>query len=195
MARKPVPPATPEDDALTASANAEFEMEQIGVGGIAAKRLGIIATSAPLKSGTLAGDIRDTLLDLFKTRPKPWDAMTEAEQSDIGRALEYAARELVKNVVDTIRSDGVEAPVKAILESITDKGDIKITCKVKTVDEEGAADAILALHRARGKLVIITAASAEDYLGERQAFAAAADQPGLEFEAGSDDEPDFAEVD
>ena len=170
-----------------AAPDAEAEMDAEGVGGIAAKRLGIIATSAPLQSGTLAGDVRDTLLDLLKTRPKPWDAMTEAEQSDIGRALEYAARELVKNVVDTIRSDGVESPVKAILESITDKGDIKITLKVKTTDDADAAGAILALHKARGKLVIITAASANDYLGERQPFAAAPDQPGLGFEAGSDD--------
>ena len=59
----------------------------------------------------MAGDVRDMLIDMFKTRPKPWDQMTAAEQSDICKAIDYASREMVKGVVDEIRSEGAEAPV------------------------------------------------------------------------------------
>lgn len=158
-----------------------------GVSSLAAERLGIIASSAPLQTGTLAGDVRDTLLDMFRTRPKTWSQMTEAEQQDIGRALEYAARQLVRGVVDTIRSDGHDEPVRAILEGYTDKGDIKATLKVKTIDGDDADRTILALHKARGKMVLITIASADDYFGERSALETDPDQPDLGFEAGAPD--------
>jgi len=178
MAKKPTPPNI-ED----------YEESDIGVSYDAAKRLGVIASSAPLQTGTLAGDVRDTLLDLYKTRPKTWSQMTEAEQQDIGRALEYAARELVKGVVDTIRTDGQEAPVRAILEGYTDKGDVKAALKIKTGDEEDANRTILALHKARGKMVLITIASPDDYLGEREALHVDPDQSGLKFEG--DAKPDW----
>lgn len=159
-----------------------------------AKRLGVIASSAPLQSATLAGDIRDTLLDLFKTRTKTWSEMTQDEQRDIGRALEYAARELVIATVDVIRSDGMSDPVKAIVKSYADSGDIKATLIVKT-DPAGdvpaqEAKAIDTLHKARGKLVLITIASHEDYLGERGPLETQPDQNPLVFEAGSDDHPE-----
>ena len=170
----------------------ENEDEPEGVSSLAAQRLGIIASSAPLQSGTLAGDVRDTLLDLFKTRPKTWGQMTEAEQSDIGRALEYAARELVKGAVDVIRADGVESPVKAILEGFADKGDVKASLKVKTGDEDDANRTILSLHKWRGKLVLVTLASADDYMGESRGFEPAPDQAGLEFEA--EKQPDWQAI-
>ena len=158
-------------------------------------RLSAIAEQAEFDPSTLAGDIRDTLLEIFKHRPKPWLAMTEEEQQDVGRALEYASREIVGKAVHGIRSEGFESPVRAILEGYTDKGDVKATLKIKTMDDEDANHAIMTLHRARGKMVLITIASPDDYLGERRPFEAAPDQEGLRFEAGEDDEAEFEEVD
>lgn len=154
-----------------------------------AERLGLIATGAQLSAGTLAGDLRDTMLDLFKSRPKPWSQMLEGEQNDVARAIEYAARELVMGAVAAIRADGQESPVKAILEGYSDKGTITATLKVKTMDEDGASLAVAQLHRARGKLVLVTIASADDYLGERGEVEIPADQGGLSFESGTDAEP------
>lgn len=184
MAKKPTPPNI-EDRDIEEQAEGWLDEDCPGITSTAARRLGIIATTAPLQTGTLAGDVRDTMLDLFKTRNKTWSQLSEAEQQDIGRALEYAARELVRGVVDTIRSDGHDAPVRAILEGYADKGDVKATLKIKTMGDEDADRTILALHKARGKMVLITVASADDYLGERSAMATDPDQPGLEFEAGT----------
>lgn len=209
MAKVTAPPNI-EDNDIEAQAEGWLDEDCPGISNAAARRLGVIATTAPLQSGTLAGDVRDTLLDMFKTRNKTWSQLSEAEQQDIGRALEYAAREVVKGVVDTIRSDGHDAPVRAILEGYTDKGDVKAQLKIKTINEDDANRTILALHKARGKMVLITIASADDYLGERGALATDPDQPGLEFEAGGGapdwnaigdiiaedgDGPEFAEVD
>lgn len=166
----------------------EAEMDQDGVGGLAAKRIGLIASTAPMASGTLAGDLRDAMIDIYKTRPKPWPEMTQAEQQDIGRAFEYAARAFVVGISDEINSTGKENPVRAILESYQDKGDVRATLKVKTLGEDDANEAIMTLHRARGKMVLITIASADDYLGERDALQTDPDQNGLQFEAGNDDD-------
>lgn len=171
------------------------------------KRMGIIANSAPLQTGTLAGDLRDVMLDIIKTQCD-WASKTHDAQSDIGRALEYASRELVIKAVDVIRSDGMDNPVKCIVKSFADSGDIKAVLVVKTDPAgdvpEQEARAIETLHKARGKLVLITLASVEDYLGERGPLETQADQGGLAFEAGSDhpeddsdlsgEEPEFAEV-
>lgn len=168
-----------------------------GVTSAAIKRMGIIATSAPLQTGTLAGDIRDTMLDIIKTQCD-WASKTQDAQQDIGRALEYAARELVIAAVDLIRSDGMDNPVKAIVKAYSDSGDIKATLIVKT-DPAGdtaaqEAQAIDTLHRARGKLVLLTIASHEDYLGERGPVDTQPDQNPLQFEAGSDAPDDDSDL-
>ena len=51
----------------------------------------------------------------------------------------------------------------------------------------GAGGLVAALHASeQGKVVMITLASAQDFMGERGEFEAEPDQNGLDFEAGSD---------
>jgi len=152
----------------------------------ATERLEAIVQESEFSPDTLAGDVRDTMLDLFRSRPKPWSAMTEAEQNDVVRALEYASRELVLKAVDAIRSTGTESPIRAILESYNEKDGIKAALKIKTMGEQDGEAAVLALHKARGKMVLVTLASADDYLGDRGDPAIMPDQSGLDFEAGAD---------
>jgi hypothetical protein len=152
---------------------------------LASERLENIVDEAALDTTTLAGDIRDTLLDLFKTRPKPWSKMVEDEQQDVARALEYAARELVNKTVEIVKAAGKDNPVKAILEGYADKGDIKATVKVKTVGDDEALAAVAQLHQMRGKLILLTLASPADYMGERSPADTDPDQAPL-FAGGTD---------
>ena len=178
----------PQTAPETVSENPEIEreMEDFGIYSAAAKRIGLLAATSPMASGTLAGDVRDMLIDIIKTRPKPWSAMTSDEQQQIVQSAEFASREVVRGVFDAVVSEDKDAPVRAILESITDKGDIKITLKVKTMGEDDAANAILSLHKWRGKMVMLSAASVDDYMGEREPVTIDADQGGLHFESGAD---------
>ena len=150
-------------------------------------RLGGIVGDSEFDPATLAGDVRDTILDLYKARPKPWSQLSQAEQQDVIRTIEYAARELVQKTVDTIRSAGQVDPIHAILESYAEKDGIKAALKIKTMGEDDALAAVASLHKARGKMVLVTIASAEDYLGDRGDAETDADQPDLAFEAGSDE--------
>lgn len=151
------------------------------------EKMEAIVGESLIEADTLAGDIRDCLLDIVKTRPKPWSQLTEAEQNDVARALEYAARDLVTKTVEAIAAKQAENnPIRAILQSYVEKDEIKASLKIKALGEEDAEAAVVSLHKARGKVVMITLASAQDFMGERGEFEAEPDQNGLDFEAGSD---------
>jgi hypothetical protein len=137
---------------------------------------------------TIAGDLRDFFIQMWKDRPKPWSQTSNGEQNDIVRAVEYAVRNAVAKSVDLIATNQMaDVPIRAILESYADKGDIKAVLKIKTADDTDAENAVLALHRAQGKLVLISKATPADYLGERGQVQTDADDPALPF---ADDRPD-----
>lgn len=151
---------------------------------------GIVADS-PFDVATLAGDVRDCMLEIVKHRPKPWSAMSEDDQLDVARAIEYAARDIVTKVAEAVAlATNANSPIRAIVEGFGEKqgGGIKASLKIKTIDgdDEDLARAIINLHKSTGKVVMITLASAADYLGERSEFEPTPDQSGLDFEAGSD---------
>jgi hypothetical protein len=155
-------------------------------GNLAIDRMGAIVADSEFDAATLVGDIRDCMIDIIKSRPKPWIQLSNAEQHDVVRQVEYAAREMVAKAVDLVRADGKDAPIKAILESYAEKDGIKATLKIKTMGEDDSLAAVAALHSARGKMVLITKASADDYSGQRAEAMTDPDQPGLEFAPTSD---------
>lgn len=126
------------------------------------------------------------LVELFKARPKPWGQMSQAEQRDVVAALETNAKELVRRIAETVAKNGAE-PVRCLLEGYTEKDGIKATLKVKPMDEDEEEAAVLALHRARGKFVLLTVASADDYHSTPARDESQPDQPALGFEAGTDE--------
>lgn len=159
-------------------------------------RMAGLVTAAEMDVATLVGDVRDVMLDMFKVRPKPWSAMEQAEQMDVARAIEYAAKELVGKVVDLVKSEGLDSPIKAILETYQEAkdGTIKGAIKIKTVDDADTAAVISRLHGCRGKMVLMVKASPEDYSGQRGEVETDADQRGLQFEAGNDHPADDADL-
>lgn len=149
-------------------------------------RMENLATDAVLNDKSLVFDARDFLLDQIKSRPKPWSATSNQEQRDVAAACEHAGRELVRKIVEAIASNGKD-PVRVLLTKVTLGDDIVIAGKVKVLGEDEEDQAVSLLHSARGKHVMLTVASVEDYSRNAREAETDPDQPGLGFEAGSDD--------
>jgi hypothetical protein len=124
-------------------------------------------------------------VDLYKSRPRAWDQLSQDEQRDLSAALEHNAKELVRQVVEAIARNGRE-PIRAVLESYTEKDGVKVSLKVKTFSEEEALAAVIGLHKAQGKSVLITVASADDF-NDGPVDVTEPDQRALGFESGSDE--------
>jgi hypothetical protein len=149
-------------------------------------RMENLASEAVLNDKSLVFDARDFLLDQIKSRPKPWSATSNQEQRDVAAACEHAGRELVRKIVEAIAANGKD-PVRVLLTKVTLGDDIVIAGKVKVLGEDEEDQAVSLLHSARGKHVMLTVASVEDYSGNAREADTDPDQPGLGFEAGSDD--------
>lgn len=153
------------------------------------ERMETMASEAVLNTRSLVFDTRDFLLDQIKARPKPWSVTPFDEQRDVAAACEHAAKELVRKIVEAIATDN-RTSIRALLESYSEKDGLKASLKIKTFDDEEALAAVVGLHRAVGKHVMITVASADDYAEERRDPDLEEDQRGLDFEAGSDEHPE-----
>lgn len=140
-------------------------------------------------------DARDFMLEQIKHRPKPWSATSQQEQRDVAAKCENAARELVRQLVEVVAARGLE-PIRVLLTKVNAGGDdIVINGKVKFLDAEPTERdrAILSLHHAIGKHVMLTRATVDDYAGGEggREVDGEPDQTGFGFEAGGDeDEPD-----
>lgn len=139
-----------------------------------------------LGTDELVFDVRDFLLETIKARPKPWSGTSQAEQRDVAAACEHAAKELVRKVAEAIASNGVQS-IRVLLTKVNMGTDIVISGKVKTFGEDEEDRAVLQLHRAIGKHVMLTRASADDYTGEGREAATDPDESDFGFE-GEDGE-------
>lgn len=146
-------------------------------------RFEAIVAGAQLSLATLKGDLRDPMLDIFRNRHKSWSAMSPSEQRDVATAIDYGVEVLVQRVVRIVASEG-RPEIKAQLENYTDKGGGEITAKIKIALADD--DTVLALHRASGKHVLIVAADAAGFMGERKPVEIDREDPELEFDAGND---------
>lgn len=160
----------------------------------AVDRMADLGNSVELDSLSLVADARDFLLDVIKSRPKPWSACSNSEQRDIAAACEQVAEGLVRQIVEIIRSDG-KKPVRVLLQKVAMGDEIQITGKVKTYESGEEDEAVMLLHHARGKHVMLTVASVDDYKGGREAHLDP-DDPPLPFEGGDhpDNDSDLVEV-
>lgn len=91
-------------------------------------------TDAPefdLELETLMGDLRDAMLGRIRTTQKPWEQMTEAEQTDLANGIDLAARDIVRRSVRLLARHKWPHVV-ATLEEMKIGGkngiDIKMTC-------------------------------------------------------------------
>lgn len=143
------------------------------------ERLSRIAEEAEFDSGTLVGDIRDLIVDLYKSRPKPWSQMSSGDQRDIYRAAEDVAKKVLRKLVIVVAEED-EISVHAKLNGYSADGEtFKLKATVQA-DEETA----LQLFRLDGHEVVILSADATRFTGQRRDPAVMPDQGALEFADG-----------
>lgn len=133
-----------------------------------------IVLEADFESGPLLGGLRDTMLALFKARPKGWNEMSEMEKKDLAKQLESQAATIIRKVARVV-AEGEEISVTGKLESFNCKGgfDLKISAP-------GDEEAVVQLYRMTGHEVVIMSADAERFL-TATAPEVEPDEPGLPF--------------
>jgi len=178
-----LPPAVEGDQTEHTSEGWDAEQDHTTAIG----RMAAMVDELEIQTDEMVFDVRDFLLDTIKARPKPWSATSQAEQRDVAAACEHAAKELVRKVVEAVASNGVQS-IRVLLTKVNMGTDIVISGKVKTFGEEEEDRAVLQLHRAIGKHVMLTRATADDYSGEGREADTDPDEPNFGFEGDGDDD-------
>lgn len=132
-----------------------------------------------MKADSIGGALQEFALDLFKHRPKPWDAMLEAEQQSVARSLRLAVNEALAEACLMI-AEGGQHSVQARLEKFGGKGG-KYQATLVT---QGGPELAMELAKLDGRTVLIIDADARDFEGG--SIGSAPDQRPLEF----DEEPE-----
>ncbi len=151
-------------------------------------RMEAMATETEIDSASLISDVRDFLIDQIKCRPKPWSATSRAEQIEVASSCEHAGKELIRKIIEQVAAGGRES-VRVLLTKIAIGDDIVITGKVKAFESSAEEQAVHTLHHARGKHVLLTVASLDDYNGQSRPAETMPDEPPLNFEAGPGEHP------
>jgi len=158
----------------TAEQNSERAME------LMVDRITAIATDAAFGKGTIAGDLRDTMLDIVKANPKPWSLLGEDLQKQVASAIQTAAQTAVRRIVLLVAEADAEGDtIHAKLDSYSEKGGLKIS-----LTAAGDTATVVALHLSVGQNVIIKRADPNAFNGQRGEPHIDPDQPGLAFEGG-----------
>lgn len=139
-------------------------------------RLSEIAEEAEFESGSLLGDVRDLVVDLFKQRPKPWSQLSEMEQRDTVKGIEVTARVIIRKLVTVIAEED-EISVHATLTGYSVDGD---TFKLKAT-AKGDEDTAIQLFRLDGHEVVLISADSKRFNGQRKDPDVQADQLGMGF--------------
>lgn len=183
-------------DALASLGNAVAQKEDEANAGLdlserahtlAIERMETLGLEAVLNDKSLVADLRDAMLDQIKARPKPWSGTSEAEKRDVAAALEQVAIGWTRRMVEMVATAGKVDPVRVLLTKVTLGEDMVLTGKVKTFTPEEETSAVDILHKARGKHVMLTPASVDDYRGDARDAEIEPDQHTMGFDAGSDD--------
>lgn len=132
-----------------------------------------------LKADSIGGALQMLVLDLFKHRPKPWDAMLEAEQASVARSIRNAVNEAMAEACLMI-AEGGQHSIIARLEKFVGKGGKYQASLVA----QGGPELAMELAKLDGRTVVIIDADARDFDG--QPIGSAPDQAPLEF----DEEPE-----
>lgn len=140
-----------------------------------------------LEGGSMVVDLRDTLLEIFRTRHKPWDAMSQAEKRDVANMLQAASQRLVSAVANEMARSGQRNAIKAVMgnASIADRIEVKV--RIEALPEDEMAATLGQLYHLRGKAVMIISADDAQYNHTRR-DPVLPDEPGLPFDADGDQE-------
>jgi hypothetical protein len=136
--------------------------------------------------GKLVASIVAELVDCYKHIPKPYAQATQGQQQDVFRRFETLAKTIVQQAAEQIAAHDADRSVMMVVGDAKVGSDIKVDLKLAPVTTEGRDAAILFLAHARGRMVMLRMASADEYDTEPLADPSEPDQADMAFEAGSD---------
>jgi len=141
------------------------------------------------KLETLCGDLRDVMLGRIRTTRKPWEQMTEAEQTDLANGLQLAASDMVRRMVRLMTSyDWPHAAV--VLGEVKIKGEKGIEAKIACPNVDHNRN-VLGAHV--GQHVMVLMIDSDTFMGETAPVDIKKDQAELEL-ADGEGVPDPAEA-
>lgn len=145
------------------------------------ERLVRIAEQAKFDGGTLFGDFRTAMLDLFKHRPKVWTAMNNDEQRQLVTTIEAACKKTLERIVLVVAEDEGQSIQATFLGNFTVKGDaIEAKIKIDAID----SDVLLDAYKLAGHRVIIATADSKRFMGAGEPPKLDPDQLGMGFGDG-----------
>lgn len=147
-----------------------------------------VVLSAEFEDGSLLNNLRDTILGMFKGKPKLWSEMSQQEQRDTAKQVEGQAKTIIRKIARVI-AEGEEVAVHGKLESYSNNGGF--TLKLTAQNDE---DTALELFRLQGHDVVIVSADAERFLKNVKEAETEPDQLDLEDAIVADDEPETEEL-
>jgi len=130
------------------------------------------------ESGTAFGDLRDCMIELFKSRPKPWHMMSNDEQRTAARAVEGACQSALHKVVVVVASAGAHTIHATMTDKLAVAGTtVEAKIKVANVDNDVLGD----LFGLAGKAVVLIAADDKAFMAARREPQLDPDQLGMAF--------------
>lgn len=124
---------------------------------------------------TLAGDVRDFFLGRIRMMQKPWEAMSEAEQTDLANAADLASREVVRKMVRVLNDF-------AFPHTVVELGEVKIGGN-KGIEAKITASNIehnrTVLGEHVGDQIIVLMCDSEQFMSARSSVPIDKDQPEL----------------
>ncbi|HRI77385.1 MAG TPA: hypothetical protein PLX33_10410 [Alphaproteobacteria bacterium] len=136
---------------------------------------------------TMTGDLRDVVLDIVRTLPKPWQQLTENEQRSLADDINARCERAVSRCVRTIAADGRKV-IAGTLEQVTIKDGIKAVVKMNKHDEQRHS-----VFDSQGLAVLMVVSDAAEYTGERAPPDIQADQSHLALGDSDDDDTPVAD--
>lgn len=128
---------------------------------------------------TLAGDVRDAMLQRIKGLRSPWGHMTETEQNELAEGLAYDARRLVEAAIQALSAfEFPRAVAKMARMSVNpDKKTIECKLEFQLIPEN-----LEVLGVNVGSMVAVVMVDSSQFKGEREPVKVDPDQPDLPME-------------
>lgn len=141
--------------------------------------------------GTLMGDMRDVMLQRIRTLQKPWQQMTEQEQTDCANGIELGARDMIRKTVRLLNKHDWPHSVVS-LGQVTITGDKGIKAQIECANIQHNRD-VLGGHV--GQQVMVMMVDSETFMAARAPVKIDKDQPEMPLDItppvdGALDEPD-----
>jgi hypothetical protein len=133
-----------------------------------------------LAAKTLAGDLRDLMLESVKQQQKPWQQLSETEQASVISLFDWESKNVVKRIAAQIAAAGC-ATVTGQLDSVKlgKSLELKVLVSRSSVGRHDLIDA-------QAGDVLIAIPNVDRFMGERKPAKADPDAPELPIDLGEE---------